>query len=414
METPRSDIAVVRGLAERYAEAAAVPVQKERMERYRDSNSLKAPLPILLIDEIPWGEMDVNGDLTLRCKEELCRQMEWYFRSWLYRWDHLQADLVLPAYFPVPKCVRSTGFGFTKIERTIESTTGSDIRSHEYVDQLQTEADLERFRLPTLTYDRAATEGSIARAQETLGGALPVKLTGMMFSAGPWDTIAELRGVSNLLLDLSDRPDFMRRIMEKLTEIHLHTLRQMEELNLLEPDPIYIHCTPACTHELPPAALDPGAVRARDVWGRYVAQIFGSVSPQMHDEFDLTYAKRITRDCGLLYYGCCEPLDAKVDRLRQFPNLRKISITPWANVDRAADAIGSDYVLSYKPNPAFVAVDAFDEEPVRKEISRALRACRRNGTTCELILKDISSVRNHPENLVLWERAAMDQIAREW
>ena len=405
---------MVRGLAARYAEAAALPVQKGRMERYRDSNSLQRPLPILLIDEIPWGEMDIDGELTLKCRDMLCREMEWHFRSWLYRWEHLQADLVLPAHYPVAKCVGSTGFGFTKKERTIESTTGSDIRSHEYVDQLQTEADLERFHLPTLTYDGAATDQRMHQVQEILGGTLPVKLTGMMFGAGPWDTIAELRGVSNLLLDLSDRPEFMRRIVEKLTEIHLHTLRQMEELNLLEPNPIYIHCTPACTHELPPATMDCAAVRAKDVWGRYVAQIFGSVSPQMHDEFDLTYAKRITRDCGLLYYGCCEPLDTKIDRLRQFPNLRKISITPWANVDRAADAIGRDYVLSYKPNPAFVAVDTFDEEPVRKEISRVLAACKRNGTTCELVLKDISSVRNHPGNLVLWERAAKDEIARDW
>jgi len=93
--------------------------------------------------------------------------------------------------------------------------------------------------------------------------------------------------------------------------------------------------------------------------------------------------------------------------LRRLKNLRKVSITPWANVDKAADSIGSDYVLSYKPNPAFVAVDTFDPEPVRKEISRVLAACKRHGTTCELILKDISSVHNHPENLVLWEKTAM-------
>ncbi len=220
--------------------------------------------------------------------------------------------------------------------------------------------------------------------------------------------------MSSLLLDLTDRPQFMLRIMEKLTEVHLHTLRQMEELDLLEPYPLYVHCTPACTYELPSADMkSTGVVRARDVWGRYAAQIFAAVSPAMHEEFDLTYARRITRECGLLYYGCCEPLDGKIDRLRPFENLRKISITPWANVDRAAESIGGDYVLSYKPNPAFVAVDTFDEEPVRREIARVLAACKRSGCTCELILKDISTVRNHPGNLVLWERAAMDQIARE-
>jgi hypothetical protein len=243
---------------------------------------------------------------------------------------------------------------------------------------------------------------------------LPVRPTGLSFGSAPWDRIAELRGVNNLLYDLSDRPEFMRRIMEKLTEISLHTLRQMEELNLLEPYPLYLHCTPACTWELPPADMDGGRVQAKDVWGRYAAQIFSTVSPAMHDELDVAYAKRITDGCGLLYYGCCEPLDGKIDILRKLTNLRKISITPWANVDRAADSIGRDYVLSYKPNPASVAVDSFDPEPVRREISRVLGACKRNGTTCEFILKDISSVHNHPQNLILWEEAVMDQVSREF
>ena len=413
MSPSKSDIHVVRALAAEYAELAALDVQKERVRRYRESNARRMPRPVVLIDEIPWGEMDLDGTLAPRCQDPLCRDMEWYFRSWLYRWKHLQGDLVLPAGYPVSRHVTSTGNGFTVKERTIDSTTGSDIKAHEYVDQLANESDIEKFRLPTLTLDREGTERHIAAVESILGGVLPVRLAGMSYGSAPWDTISELRGVPAVLYDLSDRPEYMRRIVAKLAEISLHGLRQMEELNLLEPDPLYLHCTPACTYDLPPADMDPSHVRAKDVWGRYAAQVFAAVSPAMHNDFDIQYARQIMGGVGLLYYGCCEPLDNKIPLLRQFPNLRKVSITPWADVDRAADGIGGDYVLSYKPNPAAVAGSSFDPEAVKTEISRVLAACRRNGTTCELILKDISTVHNKPGNLIQWEQTVMALVARE-
>ncbi|MCX7935466.1 MAG: hypothetical protein N3A66_09440 [Planctomycetota bacterium] len=87
---------------------------------------------------------------------------------------------------------------------------------------------------------------------------------------------------------------------------------------------------------------------------------------------------------------------------KRFPNLRKISITPWADPRRAAEQIGRDYVMSAKPNPAFVAMPTFDPEPVRQEIARYCEAARAHGTTLELVLKDISTIANQPQNLTQW------------
>ena len=63
-------------------------------------------------------------------------------------------------------------------------------------------------------------------------------------------------------------------------------------------------------------------------------------------------AKKVLSHYGLVYYGCCEALDRKLDMVKKIPNLRKISITPWANLERAAEIIGRNYVVSTKPNPA--------------------------------------------------------------
>ena len=49
-----------------------------------------------------------------------------------------------------------------------------------------------------------------------------------------------------------------------------------------------------------------------------------------------------------------------------------------------------------------MAGTAFDPEPVRQETRRVLDACRRTGTPCEFILKDISTVRRDPSRLTQW------------
>jgi len=133
----------------------------------------------------------------------------------------------------------------------------------------------------------------------------------------------------------------------------------------------------------------------------------------MHDELDLTYNQELFGECGLLYYGCCEPMDHKVEILRRrFKNLRKISVTPWADPERAAAKIGGDYVLAAKPNPAFVSSPTFDPAPVEAELTAYLEACRRHHTTCEFVLKDISTIANRSENLTQWAATVKGVIDR--
>ena len=85
-----------------------------------------------------------------------------------------------------------------------------------------------------------------------------------------------------------------------------------------------------------------------------MAQIFSSVSPGMHQEFELDYAVRWYARFGLVYYGCCEPLDGKMDIIRKIPHVRKISMSPWVDEEKGAERIGRDFVFSRKPSPAFL------------------------------------------------------------
>ena len=78
-----------------------------------------------------------------------------------------------------------------------------------------------------------------------------------------------------------------------------------------------------------------------------------------------------------------------------------------------AKAKESDYVISRKPNPAYLAAASFDPELVRRELQETFRAAKENGCTCELILKDVSTVQYHPERLAQWHKIAVE-VTGEW
>ena len=400
MTMSKQDKTVLRAMAERYSELAHLDVQQERLSRYRQINGLQCVRPVVLIDEVPWGEIRDEA-LQNVCDPDL-RWLEWALRQALYQWDHFQLDMVIPPLFRVAKGVHSSGIGLEPDDHALKGGTGTHIAAHEYTDLLQTEADLEKLQLPEIRYDAAGTEMRLGVAREVFDGLMEVELGGHALFYSIWDVIARYRGVDALLIDLAMRPEFMHHTVQHFADIAEATFTQYEEQGLLDPDQLLLHCTVGTSDELP-APDHEGTVRRKDVWGRCAAQIFGSVSPDMHDEFDLAYNEKLFGECGLVYYGCCEPMDGKVDILRKrFKNLRKISITPWADPERAARNMGSDYVLAAKPNPAFVSQLQFKPEVVEEEISRYCRACIENNTPLEFVIKDISTIANRPENLTQW------------
>jgi hypothetical protein len=73
--------------------------------------------------------------------------------------------------------------------------------------------------------------------------------------------------------------------------------------------------------------------------------------------------------------------------------------------------MGSDYVLSRKPNPALVA-GTINEEAVRKEITETIEICQETKTPFEYIRKDISTVNYKLQNLTEWRRIVTSVIDR--
>ena len=400
---------LLRELAKRYLDLARMPVNEERKERMKRTNDLTPGLrPAVWIDEIPWHEMDIDGQLSLVCEDPFARRMEWFFKSQLYRWKYIQADMVLLPYYAVHKKYSSTGNGLDTDERIIKTDSRNHIVSHAYHDMLATEEQLAKMKMPMLTACPENDRKNVEMAEDILNGILPAKLTGHQFYYSPWDTIATLRGVEPILIDMIDRPEFLHKIVSRFAEHQAAVMDQMEALNLLDAEPVSLHCTPAFTDDLPKPAPD-GKVRQKNVWFRAMAQMFNVVSPAMHEEFELQYMRPLMQRCGLVYYGCCEPLDNKIDLLKTVPNMRKIGVSPWSNQERSAEQMESRYVFARKPNPAFVA-GTFDAETVRREIRETVELCIRYKCPYEFVLKDISTVSYKPQNLIQWNQVVQEVL----
>lgn len=406
------DREILRALAGQIAEIAALDVQKETEKLYRGVNGLKMIRPVVLLDELPWNQLNGDGELTLHCQDPFLQGVELGMRRKLYQWKHCRGDMLVEPFYALHRCITIGDIGVSKPQgEVIAADEGNNIVSHQLEDQLSSMEDLEKLHEPEITVNDAETQRRYGLLNEIFGDLLPIRLCGVGGAGffAPWDDLAWWRGVEPIYIDLYDDPDLLHATMRKIVDIKKATLRRLEEMNLLDTYMPTLHCTAGLVDDLPGEIVD-GKVTAKNLWARGTAQAFASVSPAMHDEFEIEYMKEYFADFGLLYYGCCEPLHDKIDIVKKLPNLRKLSITPWANVRKSAEQMGKDYVLARKPNPAAVAVPKLDEEELRKDILETLQICRENGTPCEFTLKDISSVCHNPENLTRWEQVVMETV----
>jgi len=405
----QEDIAVLRGLAARWAEIAALPVQEEKRELWRRLNAKKPVRPMVMIDQVCWNEMNIGDELVLQCEDEEARGYEHHLRYILYQWDHFPVDMVMEPFVTVHKAIGSSGFGVGIRHDVAVSDPTNAVVGHKFINQFETEKDLEKIRTPQVTHDEAETERRIAVAHELFDGILEVRPSGYNPSyMSLWDPIAMWMGVENALYTLIDKPDYMHRLVGRVTDGYLATLDQLEDQGLLCEPQWSVHCTGAYTDELPAPGYDPQAPRLKDLWVLGMAQMFSTVSPAMFKEFEVDYMIRICERFGLVYYGCCDPLDDRMEEVRMIPNVRKVSMSPWVNQERGAAEIGTDYVYSRKPSPAFLATDTFHPEQVRADLAATREVCEKHGCPLEFILKDISTVRYEPERLFQWADIAME------
>lgn len=406
---------VLRRLGSKIAEIAALPVHKEKEKLWMNLNDLQSKRPMVWINEIPWHEMNVDGELTLQCEHAWARQLEDNLRKTIYQWKHMPGDMIVNDYIECPIAFHSTDFGIIEDVEIAETDHNNNIYSRHFNIQINEPEDIEKIKLPVVTAYPLATEYSYAAMCDIFDGVINVRKVGQTHIwYTPWDFLIRWWGVQEAMMDLVMRPQMVHDIYERMVQAWLAELDQLEKLNLLSLDCNNTRVGSGgygYVSELPGVDYDPDHIRPKNMWGCSNAQIFASVSPEMHWEFALEHDLKWLSRWGLTYYGCCEMLDRKMHLMRRIPNLRKVSISPWCNSKLAVEQVGTDYVISRKPSPAIFATDSFDVTEAEKQLREFMEHA--GSAHVELIMKDISTVRYAPQRLWQWEKLAM-RIAEEY
>jgi hypothetical protein len=386
---PRKDREILRTLGREAAAAAGDPVNDDRREVRRRVNDHERGRPWIAIYQEPWSELNADGELDLRCRDEFCRGIELDMRRTLYRWRHYPGDMTIDAVSFQPQCIHDTGFGIEVLEDTRKREPEAGVASHHYHAQIRDEADIAKIREPVVTHDEALTEELYQKRSEVFDGVLEVrkgKTGGFWFN--PWDQLVRWTGVQNVLMDMALRPKYVHKLIGRLVRCWNRRLDQYEEQGLLSAPVGELTCSAA-------------------------AQVFSEVSPAMHGELALQYEARFLKRFKRVYYGCCEPLHDKVDICAEhLPNLYKISMSPWVDFPVAVRNVRDRFIFAWKPNPAFLAYDQWDPDLVRADIRKRLGMAVEGGCFVEIHLKDISTVRNEPRRLTEWERIAKEEAER--
>ena len=146
------------------------------------------------------------------------------------------------------------------------------------------------------------------------------------------------------------------------------------------------------------------------MWGFGDSQETGSVSPQMFEEFVFPYQLPILEKFGLNCYGCCEPLDKRWEIVERTPNLRRVSVSPWSDLEIMAEYLKDDYVFSLKANPAVLAIPVMNKESVRQKVKDFL--IKTKGCVVEILMKDNHTLGKNPENIINWVKIAREEIEK--
>ena len=392
----------VRQLARSVAEISASPENEKRKKRWRDVNALRKPdrAPVWCCPVGCWTEL--LPDEALQCSDPYLRQFERELRQILIK-QEIGDDAPVQSFWAVPAIFNVDP----------PSVWGVDIKKHNpgiaggawaYDPPLKTEADFDLLRIPVYTYNEKTTEEALSRAHDLIGDILPVRLTcGPNVNPTLETQAAELRGLTELLMDMALQPELVHRLMAYVRDVTLSVMDQMEATGLLTFNGI------GPMYESEPIGPEPkdGHLTYANLWGHANNQEFDRISPRMWEEFALQYQLPVLMRFGLVSYGCCDDLTDKIDGVLSIPNLRIFVSSAWTDLDKVIEKCGTSYTIMWRQKASDV-VFAKDTEldRIQKHLEEGMRKLQ--GCYYQVVLRELQTLAGHPDRLHVWTRMAIE------
>jgi len=410
------DLSVLRGLASRYAQITAESRMEHLRELWRGYCASENTRPPVLLDIGLWQAWakQMFSSKALECEDPFYQEHERRLKFLLLH-ASLGDDTVFEPWYTIsaehtPSSNAVWGIEYQKdeIDRGpgIERDEGMSYHLHPVLNE---ESDLETLRKPKFSILENSTNQKVRVLEEAFGESLPIHvdrgpfLKG--FSADISTTMARLRGLEEMMLDMYERPEWLHDLAQFLQGGILEHQDACEREGNISYASGFNQAMPY-HRDLPDPRPNEYGARRDELWGFFAAQEFTDVSPAMHEEFLLQYQIPIMEKWAFVSYGCCENLTRKIDLLRKIKNLRRIGVTPFADLLSCSQQIGGDYLLSWRPKPTDIVCNQFDLELSRERLKEGANICRANGNHYDVMLKDVEALAAGPESLRQWVEVA--------
>lgn len=412
------DMMRLQELAKQIREIAELPIQEHNKRLWTAVNDLQMIRPVIHVRDYPLYLLQYGDELTTTIEDEFLKKIEQGLLLRIYEWNHLRCDRVVEPTVKCPVVCKDSAFGI-KIsghERAdfIEGEEYSE--SIHYESQITCEEDLKKIKRPVVEYFEEETMQRYDLLRDIFGDILQVKLFGRHnFRCCPMDDIFTWMGISEGMYKLTLEPELVHHAMELYVNGAIDRIKQYERLGILSSNNGFENIGNNCvgyTSQLPPPTESGIGAKIADIWGQSADQIMTCVSPEMTKEFCFDHEKRWADMFKLYSYGCCERLDKKLDLLTEsFPNLRKVSCSPFSNLESMMEQLGDRCVISFKPNSTYLAHPSAGFDYLRQEIVTALELTRKYKVNLVFNMKTLLYLNGDPSRLWKWCDMASDIIS---
>ncbi len=415
----QKDRTTIRELAKKWMELASLPVMQQRKRLWKAVHDLKAERPVILF-EAAWVDGFVSTK-ELVCEDPVLRAVEQQMRATLRQAEELDDDLVVEPYYRIPWRINYSDYG-VPVEINSAMHQEETALAYSFSFPIATPEDIDKLKKRTLAVDRAATQKVKETLEDVMGDILPVRVgnidtfahefeldenadsgfSGIFFFGLTWQVYRFL-GNDRLLFWPYDEPDALHRLMQYMLDDRIAMFEYLEQQGVLDANTDSQMAGPRAYGYVSdlPEVNGKQSYGLKDLWGWAESQEAAPISPAMYKEFVLPYLAELSKKFGLVYYGCCERVDDRLEMIIEaIPNLRSVSVSGWTDLNKAAEMLGDKYVYSRKPTPAYISSPNADWDLLEKDMKDTYAATR--DSNVEILFRDVYTVQGDHARMRKW------------
>jgi hypothetical protein len=335
----------------------------------------------------------------------------------IYEYTHMKCNRVIEPYVECDVVFSDSGFGIEADKHIVTNAGLTQYnQSISYTQQIFSFDDIEKIEYAKITYFKEQTEKNLATLQEIFDGILPVRLFGRsQFNCTPLDDIMTYTSIEQGMMYLALQPELMHSLISRYIEVQIDGIKQYESLGIISSNNAFKNVGNTCigyTSSLAPPTESGIGAKISDIWGENSDQIMTCVSKEMSEEFAFAHEITWASMFPIYSYGCCERLDNKIGSLLEyFPNIRKISCSPYSDLEATLEQSEGRTVISFKPNSNYLALGAnADFDYLRDEIVEVCRLVEKYQTNVVLNMKTLITLQQQPWRLWQWCSMAQEIV----